>query len=152
MDLVFGVDQQIVLAGLGNGIFAQAQPLGSLVYGLGKALEAEGLEQVVDHVELVALDGVVGIGRRKNHSGFFLQAPQEFHARQLGHLDVEENQVDRLCAQYLQGFEGIGTLSHPFELRQAPDVVLQQRTGQFLVVDHQASDRVHARFRFRTAE
>ncbi len=75
--------------------------LGGAADGLGEAFLADGLEDVVDGLEVEGLDGEVLVGgdehdeRRPGEPG---EQPGHVEAVETGHLDVEEDDVDRLGA------------------------------------------------------
>lgn len=70
--------------------------------------EAERFEQVVDRIEFESLDGVFRICRREDNHRAADERPYELYAAQIGHVDIHENQVDRISGQILLGFDGVG--------------------------------------------
>ena len=107
-------------AGLGGDVrqraaFAQAGPR-ALQRAL-EALRAEGLEQVVHGVGVEGAHGVLVVGGDEDDHrrlrGF--DQFQHFEAIQLGHLDVEEEQVRAGFGDGLDGLEAVGAFGHDHE-------------------------------------
>ena len=100
--------------------------------------EAEGLEQVVRGVEPKSLDSVFRIGRREDHQRLPLQRPHEIEPVEVGHVDIDEDQVDLLGAQVLARREGVGKGGSQLQFGGAADVVADLTERQRLVVDGDA--------------
>ena len=91
----------------GRGRRAQ---LGGPADGLGEPFPAYGLEDVVDGLEVEGLDGEALVGgdehdeRRLGEPG---EQPGEVESVEAGHVDVEEDDVDRL-GSVGSGLQGAG--------------------------------------------
>ena len=46
--------------------------------------------------------------RREDNHRAADERPYELYAAQIGHVDIHENQVDRISGQILLGFDGVG--------------------------------------------
>ena len=100
-----------------------------------KVLQAEGLQQVVNGIDLEALDSIFGVGGGKYDEGRGSQRLDELHAIEVGHVDVAENDVDGLTVEHVDGLEGtlaLGCQLKEWHLINIGDELLQ---GQRLVVD-----------------
>ena len=58
--------------------------------------EAERFEQVVDRIEFESLEGVFRLSRREDNHRAADERTYELHTAQVGHVDIHENQVDRI--------------------------------------------------------
>ena len=97
--------------------------------------EAERLEQVIHRVELESLDGVLRIGRGENHHRAVDQRADEIHAVEVGHVDVDENQVHLLSREHLLRFQGVVVFCDEVQIGNFRDVACQLTQSQRLVVD-----------------
>ena len=59
-------------------------------------IESERLQQIIDGIDLKALDGILGIGCSKHHEGWRGQRLHEIHTIQVGHVDVTEDGINYL--------------------------------------------------------
>ena len=78
---------------------------------------------------------MLGIGGRKDHQRLFRQAVYEFQAGDVGHFDIEEDQVDRMLLQIVQSFERVGEAPGQFEVGHFGRVRTHYRQGHGFVVD-----------------
>ena len=116
----------------------QLEPLQRLLGGLEKIGIGDGLEQVVDGIDLVAVYGILSEGGGKDDATAPLDHVRELHAVEFGHLYVEEDEVDvalrnpfdRLHCRVERGFQ--------LQEGGALDITLQQLYGQGFVVDNAA--------------
>ena len=116
----------------------QLEPLQRLLGGLEKIGIGDGLEQVVDGIDLVAVHGILPEGGGKDDATAPLDHARELHAVEFGHLYVEEDEVDvalrnpfdRLHCRVERGFQ--------LQEGGALDITLQQLYGQGFVVDNAA--------------
>ena len=97
--------------------------------------EAEGFEQVVDGIELEALHGVLGVGRGEDHHRADDHRADEVHARKVGHVDVGEDQIDRVRGEELLRVDGVGEGRRQFQIGDLGDVACKLAQGQRFVVD-----------------
>ena len=114
-----------------------------------EAVEGDRFEQVVDNVEVEGVQRVFPVGRCEDGMRGVAQAFEEVESGELGHADVEEEEVDGLVVENFQGFYGIGAYSADLEEGQLPDMFLQQLYGERFVVNEQAADIHEAGFRLR---
>ena len=68
---------------------------------------------------------------------------QKIDTAEFRHLNIEQEQVDRLLLQHRHGFQRVLTFSNQFEKWQAQNVVFQQGAGKFFIVDDQAAYFIH---------
>ena len=64
-----------------------------------EVLQAEGLQQVIDSIDLETLDGIFGIGSSEDHQWWGRKGLDEVHAVEVGHVDVAENDIHRVVLQ-----------------------------------------------------
>jgi hypothetical protein len=64
----------------------------------------------------------------------------ELEARQAGHLDIQEHEVDFMLLKVLQRLHAAVEASHQLEVGNLPDIVFQQLEGQGLIINGYASD------------
>ena len=85
--------------GIGGAVACRVAQFGGPADGLGEAFPADGLEDVVDGLEVEGLDGEALVGgdehdeRRPGEAG---EEPGQVEAVEAGHVDVEEDDVDGL--------------------------------------------------------
>ncbi len=103
-----------------------------------KPLQRDGLEEVIHHVELVAFQGVLGVGGGQDYQRLLLEDLEQRGTGNLRHLHVQEKQVHGLVAQDFQGGEGAGAGVDQLQVGHLANVILQQVAGQRLVVDDEA--------------
>lgn len=83
----------------------------NLINGLVKPVELDGFEQIVDRLEVIAVDGIFGISRSENDVRFGLQFFDKLKSGDARHVNVEKNEIDKIVFQKSQGFVRIG--KHP---------------------------------------
>ena len=84
--------------GLGRAVDGADHP----AYGLGEPVGAHRLEHVVDRVQVEGLDGVLLVGGDEDDRRRGPEAAEhlgQLEPGQAGHLDVEEDRVDRALLQ-----------------------------------------------------
>jgi hypothetical protein len=116
--------------------------LGAL-HRLQEALRRERLEQVVESLLLEGSHGVLVVGGDEDdrRQPARRQPPQGLEAVDLGHLDVEHQDVGLEPPHRLDHLGAVGALRHHFNLRVRGESVAQRATGEGLVVGkHQAED------------
>jgi hypothetical protein len=101
-----------------------------LIACLKKTVESYGLYEIIDYVEVVTFERIFFIcGNQDEHARSGEAALDELEAGQSGHLNIQEDKVDRAILHNLDGFEGIVAGSHQFEKRGFADIILQQFEG-----------------------
>ena len=101
----------------------------SLFDGLHEAGEGDGLEQVIDSIDLVTLEGIFAIGGGEDDGGDVLEGARKFDAVEVGHVDVEENDIDMMLLAEAEGFEGVLGGAGELEFGEFADVVLEEFAG-----------------------
>jgi hypothetical protein len=74
------------------------------------------------------------------------QLLEHLEAVELGHLDIQQDQVGRVPADRIQRGASVAALLHHFELGILADQIGQPVPGQGLVVHHQDPDPLSHRF------
>ena len=120
---------------LGRVRVAQVVLLLYLHRGTQEVVHAERLQQVVDGVDLVALDGIFRVGGGEDDERRGCQLAHEVHAAEVGHIDVAEDGVHHVVLHDLACLECAAALACQFEKRHFADVGDELAQGQGLVVD-----------------
>src|SRR5208283_1299795 len=116
------------------------------LHGGGEPCRVDGLEKVVERIELEGLHRELVVGRREDHVRHRgLEGLEELHPGLARHLHVEEEDVGLERRHLLAGLLGVGRLARHPDLRvrheQAPQLVAREA----LVVDqerlHQCAER-----------
>ena len=113
----------------------QRKPIFQTVGGAAELIEAEGLEQVVDGIDLEALDSILGVGGREDDERRYRKRLHEIHAVEVGHVDVAEDGIDGLTVEDVLGLEGTLALGDELQKRNLADVCDELLQSQGLVVD-----------------
>src|SRR5687767_2164571 len=112
--------------------------------GVGQAIGADRLEQVVDRLQLEGLDGVLleggdeDDGRRRGEAG---QHPGQLQPVEAGHADVEEHGREAAVAQTPQRLGGIGGGDDGADAGVLAEEVGEVFERRFLVVDDEYLQR-----------
>ena len=80
---------------------------GCLFHRLEEAGDRKWFDEIVKYRPFKALYGIVAVGGCDDNQGAVGQAFQEVEAGELGHLDIEEEQVDGVSLELLKGLYGI---------------------------------------------
>ena len=78
------------------------------VEGAFESLGLDRLEQVVERVDAERIDGVPVVGGREDDSYVAIETLEQLEARQAGHLDVQEQHVDRVGLKEGERLDGVG--------------------------------------------
>lgn len=113
----------------------QFVPLQCLVAGLEEVGIADGLGEVVERVDAVAIDGILAEGGGEDDARGLGQHLAELQSVEVGHLDVKENEVDGVVGKSFEGVHGVVILALEFHEGDFIDVAGQQFHGQGFVVD-----------------
>ena len=113
----------------------------------GEALVVEGLQQVVERLRFEGAHGVLLERGREHHHRHAVgaDAPDHVEAGRLGHLDVEEHEVDRLASEERDRLLSIPAFAGDLDLGVAAEERAQVGPCRRLVVDDQ--DAQPGRFR-----
>ncbi len=109
--------------------------------GLPKALEREGLEEVIHGMDLEGTQGEMVIGGSEDHRRSRFEKLQNFKTVQLGHLDVEKKQIRTEIRAGFDCGEAIGKFAHDLQIGLAGAVFAQELARQFFIVDDQGAHR-----------
>ncbi len=111
--------------------------------GATKPIIGYGLEQVIDRIEIEALECMLFVGGGEDDFALATHEPGNVKPVELWHLDVEQEKVRRVIAQVLQSVDGVGEGGGEGELGVLVDVGFQEFDGQRFVVD---DDGFHGRY------
>src|SRR5512145_2312187 len=107
-----------------------------LSQGLFQHLLPDGLEEIVDAVQLEGADGIFVVSCRKDHRSVYRYLPEDLEADTVGQLDVEEDQLWRAVL-----FQPADAVLHGIQLIQhlrlpagGPDQPQQLCPGKWLVL------------------
>ena len=114
-----------------------------LLDGLHEAGEGDRLEQVIDSIDLVAFEGIFAVGGGEDDGGHVLEGARQLDAVEVGHVDVEENDIDMMLLAEAEGLEGVLGGACELEFGYLADVVLEEFASQEFVIDNE--DLVHGR-------
>ena len=96
---------------------------------------ADGLQQEVERAHLVALKGILLEGGGKDHLCPLRQHVGQLHPVEVGHLDIEEEQLRSLLPDGIDCFYGVSIRSQQLQIRGLGYKRLQQFHRQRLVID-----------------
>ena len=108
-----------------------------LLDGLHEAGEGDRLEQVIDSIDLVAFEGIFAVGGGEDDGGHALEGARKLDAVEVGHVDVEENDIDMMLLAEAEGLEGVLGGACELEFGYLADVVLEEFASQEFVIDNQ---------------
>ena len=108
-----------------------------LLDGLHEAGEGDGLEQVIDGRDLVAFEGIFAVGGGEDDGGHVLEGARQLDAVEVGHVNVEEDDIDMMLLAEAECLEGVLGGACELEFGNLADVVLQEFAGEEFVVDYQ---------------
>ena len=77
------------------------------VNGAEKAFKGDGLEEIINHIQFIALKCVFPISRSQDDARFVMQRFDEVNPIQNGHLNVQKEQIDGFLFEDIKGFQGI---------------------------------------------
>ena len=106
--------------------------------GLGQTIGFDRLDQVIDCVDLERVEGELAVGGDEHDRRRVLEMLQglgELQTRGLGHVDVEEDDIDGIFLQFLDGLAHAGGLGDHVGLAELVEQEAQLRTRRRLIVD-----------------
>ena len=127
--------------GLGGDLREQgaafAEPRAATLQRPFEALGAEGLEEVIDGMGVERAHGVLIVGGDENddRSVGGLDQFEDFKAIELGHLDVEKEEVWGGFGDGLYGLEAVAALGDDFDFGVGREQFAQIAAGEFFVID-----------------
>jgi len=133
VDGVAVFEEEGVLAGVGFG--------GGAVFefedGFGKTTEVEGLDEVVDDVELVAFSSEVGAGTDDDDGGFAGEGLEKGDAVDAGQLEIEEDGVEGLGGEKVEGGGSVVDLEAVGDAADLSEEALDEVAGEGVVIDNE---------------
>lgn len=97
--------------------------------------QSEGLEQVVNGIDLIAVDGVFTVGGGEDDDGWCDERPHKVESAEVGHVDIDEDGIDDIFFHELFGFGGTLAFTDEFEERYYLDVCGKLLQCQWFIVD-----------------
>ena len=140
LQFVVVLHEHETVALIGILLHTDRQPLQGLVGGFQKVLIRDGLQQIVNGIRLIPLNGILREGSRKDHLGRLRQDLRKLQAAQFRHLDIQENQLHRIVTQILHGQDGTVVDAFQFQIRRLFGITLQQTCCQRFIVDNCTSN------------
>ena len=119
-----------------GGELAFAQAGFRALEGAVEAVGAEGFEEIVDGVGVEGAHGVLVEGGDEDDGGAGVDEFEDFEAVELGHLDVEEEEVGGVLGDGLYGFEAVGAFGGELDVGVGAEHLAQKGARQLLVVDN----------------
>ena len=113
----------------------QTKPFLRLVNGGEELIIADGLQEEVEGTHLVTLEGVFLKGGGEDDARFRGYHVGQFHAVEIGHLDVEEEQIGLLLLDGVDGLDGVSEGGQERQVWRLGNEGLQEFDSQRLVVD-----------------
>ena len=133
-----------VETGVGCGVGAVGQPGFHLLHRLQHALAVEGLQQVIDGVDLKGADGVLVEGGGEDdlrEAGLLVEEFfEDGEAIEAGHLDVEEDDVGLVGADEVDGLDAVGALGEDLDAFGGLEQVEELLAGEGFVVDDEGGE------------
>jgi hypothetical protein len=113
---------------------------------LGQPARLDGLEQIVDGANLESLHRMLGVGGAEDHDGLGLgQKLHGLHARELGHVDVEQDHVDAAPTHAFEHLVAGGALAADLDVGKSTQQAQQAPASHLFVVgDQDAQALAHA--------
>ena len=111
-----------------------------LVRRFEEPLERNRFHEIVEGIQFEAFDGILPVGSGENGHGRPVERAEEIGAREVGHLDVEKEQIDGPLPQNFIGLQSPFAGADQFEERSLPDVSGDALPGHGFVVDDKAGD------------
>ena len=122
------------------------QTLPRALHRLQHAVAIEGLQQVVDGVDVEGTHSVLVKGGRKNNLRQLLSLPQldqlleDREAVEARHLDVEKHHVGVMGADQVDGLDAVLPFRENIDAAGGVEQILQLFACQFFVVDNEGGD------------
>ena len=139
--LLHHLHQAVELLAGGIGGFKQAPHAGE---GFFHARLGDGLQQVVDRVDLERLHGILVKRSGKNEEGqrgfLFEQFLDDSESVETRHLDIEKDQARAQLLHHADGFDAVAALSDDFDLGEALQQESQLIAGRLFVIHNQGRD------------
>ena len=112
-----------------------------------EAIAAKRLQQVIDGVDFKGPDCVIIVGGDEDDGGAGADQLEDFEAIELGHLDIEENEVGLQFGDGFYGFEAVGAFGGDFDFGMGSEKFAQDLAGELLVVDDYGANFLVGRLR-----
>ena len=139
----------IGLLGL-SGCLLDIKLFSRLFYRAEELVVSDRLQEEVERIHLITLEGIFLKGSDEDDASLFGQAMRQFHAVYIGHLDVEEQQVGLLFLDGVDGTDGVCKRGQKMQVWRLLHVGYQQADGQWLVIDNHTSKWSHRRIEILT--
>ena len=124
--------------GIGGGFRRSGSAVFEFQDGFCETTEVEGLDQVVDDVELVALSSEVGVGADDDYGSLAWEGLEKGDAVNPRELQVEEDGVEGLGGEKMEGGGTVVDFKAVVDGSDLGEVALDQIAGQGVVIDYEA--------------
>ena len=101
-----------------------------------EVVESEGLEQIVDGINLKSVDGILRIGCGEHYERRRCERAHEVHAIHVGHIDIDKYGVNPFVVDNVACLDGTLTFGYQIEKRYFLYVSGELLQCQRLVVDY----------------
>src|SRR5215213_3147716 len=107
-----------------------------------KPLAVEGLEEVIKGMHLESAYGILIVGSYEDdiRSGLWIERLEHLEAAQLGHLNVQEDEVRPERLDRIYCFTTIRTFSHYLDFRILGQHLANHLAGEWFIVDDQRAN------------
>ena len=106
-----------------------------LVDRFEKSLKGHRFHQVVYHIQLKSIQGILAVSCGNDDFGGPLQGFQEINSCHLWHFNIQKHQIDGLIAKGIHGFHGVVALLNDFEILKFQDMTANQFSGKRFVIN-----------------
>ena len=103
--------------------------------GFTQPLGGERLEKIIHDVDLERSQRMLVVRRYEDYRDIPLDQFEHLEAVQLGHLDIQQQEIRLLLADRLDRIETVGALGHHNHVLAFTEQFPQQSAGRFLIVD-----------------
>ena len=92
-------------------------------------------------------DGVIVVGGDEDDGGAGADQLEDFEAVELGHLDIEKDEIGLQFGDGFDGFEAVGAFGGDFDFGMRGEKFAQDLAGELLVVDNHGAKFLVGRLR-----
>jgi len=121
------------------GRFAGEAFLGAIERGF-ETVSSERLQKIIHGMDFEGLDGVPVEGGDEDYAQIVADQFENFEAIELGHLDIEKEQIGFQFGDGLDRFEAVGALSDKFDLGMRAEEFAEDLASELFVVNNHGAD------------
>ena len=100
-----------------------------------KALASDGLQQIVDGVDIEGAHRVFVVRGHEDDGHFGTNQFEDIESRQFGHLHVEKDQIRFVLRDGLHGFDAVGAFGGDFDFRMGLQKLANHVARELFVID-----------------